>query len=188
MKSRLWLGFGFSLALGCATTKVTTLPGGGFRITCDGLADCATRAEKICGTKGVSVVTARSSTKVLGGPSSNYQAAATTAFLEGTCGEPKPAVEAGAGDENAVYTVQASPDASGEPEGAPRGDASGRACVPGASQKCFGPGACEGGQACLPDGSGFGACECAAPTALPAPAPTASSASTPGPSVAPVSP
>jgi len=37
-----------------------------------------------------------------------------------------------------------------------------RACVPGATQVCVGPGACSGGQACLNDGSGFGACNCAA--------------------------
>lgn len=35
-----------------------------------------------------------------------------------------------------------------------------RACVPGATQACVGVGACSGGQACLPDGSGFGTCDC----------------------------
>jgi hypothetical protein len=35
-----------------------------------------------------------------------------------------------------------------------------RACVPGATQACVGVGACSGGQACLPDGSAFGPCEC----------------------------
>jgi hypothetical protein len=36
-----------------------------------------------------------------------------------------------------------------------------RACVPGATQRCVGLGACPGGQACLSDGTGFGPCECA---------------------------
>ena len=35
-----------------------------------------------------------------------------------------------------------------------------RVCVPGATQSCVGPAACSGGQACLPDGSGFGSCDC----------------------------
>lgn len=35
-----------------------------------------------------------------------------------------------------------------------------RACVPGATQACVGVGACSGGQACLPDGSAFGPCDC----------------------------
>jgi hypothetical protein len=35
-----------------------------------------------------------------------------------------------------------------------------RVCVPGATQACTGKGACNGGQACLKDGSGWGSCEC----------------------------
>jgi hypothetical protein len=34
------------------------------------------------------------------------------------------------------------------------------ACVPGATQTCIGPAACNGGQSCLADGSGFGPCDC----------------------------
>jgi hypothetical protein len=53
-------------------------------------------------------------------------------------------------------------------------------CVPNATQECVGPGACKGGQSCLPDGSGFTECDCgkakkkpsSAPKA-PAPAPAA---------------
>jgi hypothetical protein len=40
--------------------------------------------------------------------------------------------------------------------------AAARACVPGTTQACVGPAACAGGQACLPDGSGFGQCDCGA--------------------------
>jgi hypothetical protein len=35
-----------------------------------------------------------------------------------------------------------------------------RACIPGSTQACVGPGACSGGQACSSDGSGFGPCDC----------------------------
>jgi hypothetical protein len=35
-----------------------------------------------------------------------------------------------------------------------------RACVPGSTQACVGAAACAGGQSCLPDGSGFGPCDC----------------------------
>lgn len=35
-----------------------------------------------------------------------------------------------------------------------------RACVPGVTQLCLGPAACRGAQACLPDGQGFGPCDC----------------------------
>jgi hypothetical protein len=41
-------------------------------------------------------------------------------------------------------------------------------CIPGETQPCFGPGACAGGQSCLADGSGYGACECAPAESTPA--------------------
>jgi hypothetical protein len=40
-------------------------------------------------------------------------------------------------------------------------------CTPGATQRCVGAGACVGGQACLPDGSGFATCDCGAPPKSP---------------------
>ena len=41
-----------------------------------------------------------------------------------------------------------------------------RVCSPGETRQCVGPGACEGGQACEEDGSGFGPCDCG-PTSAP---------------------
>ena len=35
-----------------------------------------------------------------------------------------------------------------------------RACIPGITQRCLGSAACSGAQACLPDGSGYGPCDC----------------------------
>lgn len=40
--------------------------------------------------------------------------------------------------------------------------ASTRVCTPGSTQACVGAAACNGGQACLPDGSGFAPCDCGA--------------------------
>jgi hypothetical protein len=37
-----------------------------------------------------------------------------------------------------------------------------KACTPGATQVCSGPGACVGAQACNAEGTAFGACECGA--------------------------
>ena len=34
------------------------------------------------------------------------------------------------------------------------------ACIPGVTQACIGPGGCNGGQACVSNGSGFGPCDC----------------------------
>lgn len=45
--------------------------------------------------------------------------------------------------------------------GSSAGGSGSSACVPGASVSCVGPGACQGGQVCNADGTGYGACECA---------------------------
>lgn len=45
-----------------------------------------------------------------------------------------------------------------EPPAAPKAPPG--VCTPGASQACVGPGGCTGGQACLPDGSALGPCDC----------------------------
>lgn len=39
-------------------------------------------------------------------------------------------------------------------------DGSSPACTPGESVACVGAGGCSGGQACPPDGTGFGPCDC----------------------------
>lgn len=44
-----------------------------------------------------------------------------------------------------------------------------RACIPGTTLACLGPGACSGAQACLPTGAGYGPCDCGpgqAPTSM----------------------
>jgi hypothetical protein len=43
-----------------------------------------------------------------------------------------------------------------------------RVCIPGSTQQCIGPGACVGGQSCLPGGQGWAPCEC---SSAPAPQP-----------------
>lgn len=40
-------------------------------------------------------------------------------------------------------------------------------CAPGATQACTGRGACAGGQACLPNGSGWGSCDCGSNASAP---------------------
>jgi hypothetical protein len=44
-----------------------------------------------------------------------------------------------------------------------------RSCMPNATQLCYGPGACRGGQSCVADGSGYTPCDCGAEPAAPAP-------------------
>lgn len=58
-----------------------------------------------------------------------------------------------------AHTVPGQSKAPPSPQPAPA-PAPARVCVPGSTQSCVGPGACPGGQSCLPDGSGFGPCDC----------------------------
>jgi hypothetical protein len=65
-----------------------------------------------------------------------------------------------AGAPGAGAALTANNVANPSPSGAPAA----HACVPGTTQSCVGPAACAGGQACLADGSGYGACDCGAAT------------------------
>jgi hypothetical protein len=42
-------------------------------------------------------------------------------------------------------------------------DDNSRVCVPGEARQCAGAGRCVGSHACLPDGSGYGECDCSGP-------------------------
>lgn len=44
-----------------------------------------------------------------------------------------------------------------------------RACVPGSSQACVGPGGCRGGQVCAADGASYAPCDCGTAPASPTP-------------------
>lgn len=163
-------------ALGCARAKVSSLPDGVNRISCErGMRTCVTRAEKLCDDKGYIVVGGESRTRLLGGKSSNYQQLNEVAELEIICGQKRPE------DQTApLFSLPARRDA--EAAATTSTESAATACVPGTTQKCVGAGACDGGQVCLSDGSGFGSCDCgeakpvltapAAPVAPVEPAPT----------------
>lgn len=63
---------------------------------------------------------------------------------------PRPAAGA-----SAASSAPAPVAAAAAPSAAPA-----RACIPGATQACLGPGACQGAQACREDGVGFLPCDC----------------------------
>lgn len=58
-------------------------------------------------------------------------------------------------------------------------------CTRGQTRECVGPGACKGGQMCLPDGTGFGACDCGPTTPDPSAAPPGPSPPAPAPEFVP---
>jgi hypothetical protein len=53
-----------------------------------------------------------------------------------------------------------SPTPSAGGSGGEAGSSNGRVCTPGSTQACVGPAACNGGQSCAFDGSGWSPCDC----------------------------
>lgn len=165
--------------LACGSVGTTKLPHGGYRITCEkGMGDCVSRADKVCGKKGYTILGGQNATKVLGGSSSNYQASVFVGDLEVVCGPADvkaPDCKEKTDAERQVHSL------GGASEPIP---ASGRVCVPGSTQACVGAGACAGGQVCSSDGSGYGACDCGTSSA-PASTPALPPAAQPTPSAPP---
>jgi len=130
MKAVTLLGL-LSILLGCATFKPKALPDGSYRLQCAStMAQCLQRARKFCGEDTLEVLK-QSDDEVYG--VEGHQIGAEGVELHFVCGKPR---------------------------AEPKWKLPPQACVPGATQRCVGPGACAGGQACLPDGSGFGPCDC----------------------------
>ena len=148
--------------IGCAKANVTVLPSGDTRIVCErGMKLCVSRADKLCGDDGYVVISGATKKKLLGGSSSSYREMSEVGELVVRCGSE------GALPEQEEVPYVALPPRTDEPVRA-------QTCVPGATQVCVGAGACQGGQVCSVDGSGFGACDCgSAPAAAPRPAPPA---------------
>jgi len=184
-----------TLLAACASrpgVETQRLPDGTLRIKCqDSLAGCLARAEDICHGNTYEVIRARDQRDRYGPEMGTAQVEVRSSEAYVRCGSRGRPL--GGYDE---LTLPPRP-----PEGAVAGTAMGpgappapppaRACIPGSTQACIGPGKCEGGQSCLPDGSAFGPCDCGtlgAPVTAPGPAATATpvpAPTTPGPPGAP---
>lgn len=151
--------------LGCSKTKVTRGPDGLFRFHCGrGMKDCVAQAEKYCNVQkkdgGYVIVSGTSRKIMMGAENGQYRTAAEVADLEVQCGAEEV-------EEIPKHTFPTRRDRDTEEE--PIGEepvmatvpvAAAAVCTKGATQACVGPGACQGGQVCLADGSGFGPCDC----------------------------
>jgi hypothetical protein len=183
-------------ALGCSGAQAYRLNPGDtperYRLACTGsFSNCRMEAKKQCGDEFH--VISESSNKPAARPVQS-SGVSSTAPSQGVvdwrgewvvaCGKYRPPVRlvrppSLAPEPQSSQPLQASPSqgASGTPSvgSAPRPE---RVCVPGVTQACLGPGACSGAQACVPEGSGYGACDCG-PAANPggtSPSPTSSPA------------
>jgi hypothetical protein len=146
------------LAVSCASTPAFTsrrLEDGSYQLQCaTELAVCLGRVEEVCRGRPYDVVSGSDHRKQIDVSVGTYQREIRSSEAVIRCVRNKSSL----GD--ALASSPAKPDTQ----------APARACVPGATQVCVGPGACSGGQACLKDGSGFGACNCVAAGAAGRPA------------------
>jgi hypothetical protein len=123
--------------LSCGSSiKTQRLPDGTLKVICkSSLEQCKRSASEVCGRSGHRVVAGTSENKLFGTPGNQVSVGQSEVII--ACG-----------------------DLAARPAKAPPPATSTRVCTPGSTLRCYGPAACIGGQACLPDGSGFGACDC----------------------------
>lgn len=165
-------GFGLAVlalsALGCGS-RVTGAPvrhsDGAYDVSCKGpLSDCLKQAERVCRDEGYTVAAARDVRELLGGETGKSQIAVQKSDATFYCGRLPTAIE-----RPMIELKRERPLESSTPKEAPAVPAPvpppppPRACVPGATQSCIGPGGCSGGQACAEDGTHFQPCDCGNP-------------------------
>jgi hypothetical protein len=147
-----WLAITITMTSACAAPLAKQLPDGSYAIECTTQKVCLDRAERQCGPTGYNIVGGEHSQKVFGVNGNEKQVGqdelhfrCKASPLPDSVASSSTPTELGLGD-------------SGAPsQQTPAGS---MVCRPGETQKCFGPGACAGGQACVADGSGFGPCDC----------------------------
>lgn len=187
MRPSALLVAGLLLGAACSSRPspgTTRLPDGTISLTCNApLAQCLSRAEDVCKNENYEVLRARDQRDTYGPEtgSSQVQVRSSEAIIRCT-GTGRPLM----GRDPLVASAGSAP----PPAAAPPPVAV-RACVPGTTQACIGPGKCDGGQSCLPDGTAFGPCDCGtlgAPATAPGATAVAPAAPAPAPAAAPAPP
>jgi hypothetical protein len=135
---------------------------GSYHLACRGpLTDCLNRAERICREKGYSVASARDVRELLGHESGESQVEIRKSEAVIYCGASLPPAERPMIELRRETPITPEPTPPPAPPTAPTPPPA-RACVPGATQACVGPGGCSGGQACAEDGTRYEPCNCGA--------------------------
>ncbi len=131
------------LVLGCSASQAKRRPDGTYLLQCDEERHCLERAQRVCGESGYMVLGGKNDRKVYGTPGNQ--------------------TVVGKNELHIRCSADRAPDAPDPQQGTwklPPRRAQAPVCRPGETQRCVGPAACEGGQACLSDGSGFAPCDC----------------------------
>jgi hypothetical protein len=153
----LWL----LTACGPAQFQQEKLNDGSIKVTCElSMDECVRRAQDLCRNQRYRIIDGTSETRLRDAPPFERAYHSSRLHFECTDDGGKPLISLD----------------SSTPAPAPAKPAAARACSAGETRVCVGAAACKGGQACLADGSGFGACDCGpvpAPVSTPATEPVA---------------
>jgi hypothetical protein len=147
-----WLTIAMLASAACGPTHAKRLADGSYAIECNTQKVCLDRADRQCGPTGYTIVGGEHNQKVFGVNGNEKQVG--TDELHIRCkGLPAP---------DSVESNASSPDVTRIDGGTvlQPSPTNNSVCRPGETQKCFGAGACAGGQSCTPDGAGFGPCDC----------------------------
>jgi hypothetical protein len=167
-----WLPLiGVPLLVGCGAAEVQSqrLKDGSLQVTCElAMDECIRRVQDQCKNQRYRIIEGTSETRLRDAPP--FEKAYHTSRLHLRCTD----------DGAEVLLSLDKPKAEPSPGAA-------AVCTAGETRACVGTAACKGGQACLPDGKGFGPCDCGpGPSPAPPPAaPEAVPASTPADAVTP---
>ena len=139
------------------SVRVLRFPDGSRELTCDfGLSECIAQVDYYCKGSSFEVLYAHDKQHTYGTPGAEVESRTSRAVVHCLGLHDKPLAPAGA----PIVAARPLPPAKLPAPARSAAPAPARACVPGATQACVGAAACSGGQSCLPDGSGFGACDC----------------------------
>ena len=147
---RLIVGLVLLFLPACATTGVHEMNNGTLRVQCPSVqSECMHEAEVYCADRGgVHVLSSRETNELYGVEGNKAGTLMSEVVFICADDSPRKPIKLPPHDEPApAETALPVP--------------SKRICVPGSTQRCVGPGACVGGQSCLPSGAGWSTCECA---------------------------
>jgi hypothetical protein len=129
------LGLLALVSCGASEVKSQRLQDGSWKFTCElSMDECIRRAQTTCRNQRFRIIEGTSETRLRDAPP--YEKAYHTSNVHLVC------TDLGS---DVLLDV---------------GTKKGAGCTKGETRACVGAGACKGGQACLPDGSGFGSCDC----------------------------
>lgn len=157
----------------CSKNHAVQLKDGSWQVQCeDQVERCVREAQRTCGSEPYHVISGKQEEKRYGGQN-GYQMGAELHTLEFRCGSDPGVWKLERKDESAPAESETPPPPPPK-----------QLCTPGTTQRCVGPAACDGGQSCNADGTGYSVCDCgtsaipsdtgAAPVNSAAPVPTSS--------------